>query len=63
MRRSAGFDIADRIVTYYQGDREVHEVMESQGGYIRQETLSQRLLAESARRASTPRSTPSTASR
>ena len=47
MRRSAGFDIADRIVTYYQGDQDVHEVMESQGGYIRQETLSQRLLAES----------------
>ena len=40
MRRSAGFDIADRIVTWYQNGERVVRVMERHGGYIRQETLS-----------------------
>jgi len=43
MRKSAGFDIADRIVTYYQGDAYVTRIMESYGDYIRHETLSQNL--------------------
>ncbi len=46
MRRSAEFDIADHIVTYYQGDTYVNEVMENEelAAYIKQETLSQELV-------------------
>ena len=44
MRRSAGFDIADHIITCYQGDAFVGQVMESFSEYIRQETLSQELV-------------------
>ncbi|MFC1908682.1 isoleucine--tRNA ligase [Chloroflexota bacterium] len=44
MRRSAGFDIADHIVTYYQGDAYVAQVMTDFADYIKQETLSQRLV-------------------
>ncbi len=40
MRRSAGFNISDRIVTWYQGDDRVARVMEKHGGYIKEETLS-----------------------
>jgi len=42
MRRSRGFDIADHIITFYEGDSYVEGVMESEelAGYIRQETLS-----------------------
>ena len=46
MRRSAGFDIADHIVTYYQGPSELDEVVASHGEYIRQETLSREVLNE-----------------
>ncbi|HEY91639.1 MAG TPA: isoleucine--tRNA ligase [Dehalococcoidia bacterium] len=48
MRRSAGFDIADHIVTFYEGDDYVNQVMtdSSLGGYIRQETLSRQLVNE-----------------
>ena len=45
MRRSANFDVIDRIVTYYQGPPEFAGVM--QGGfssYIRDETLSTELV-------------------
>ena len=45
MRRSANFDVTDRIVTYYQGPSECVGVM--QGGfsdYIRDETLSTQLV-------------------
>ena len=45
MRREAGFDLADRITTWYQGDADLARVMESQGGYIRGETLSTALVA------------------
>jgi len=45
MRRSAGFDIADYITTYYQGDTYIRQVMENFADYIKQETLS-RGLAE-----------------
>ena len=44
MRRSAGFDIADRIVTTYQGDAAVGEVLSRFGDYVRQETLSDQLV-------------------
>jgi isoleucyl-tRNA synthetase len=46
MRRSAGFDIADHIVTYYQGDDYIREIMTNKtlGEYIKQETLSQELI-------------------
>ena len=48
MRRSAGFDIADRIATYYDGDGEVARVVERFDAYVRQETLSDRLVAGAA---------------
>jgi len=46
MRRSAGFDIADYIVTYYQGDTYIKGIMEDEelAGYIKQETLSRQLI-------------------
>ena len=40
MRRSADFNIADRILTYYQGDTQLDDVILEYGDYIRQETLS-----------------------
>ncbi|MFC1957353.1 isoleucine--tRNA ligase [Chloroflexota bacterium] len=47
MRRSAGFDIADYIVTYYQADDYIREVIENKtlADYIKQETLSRQLVA------------------
>ncbi len=44
MRRDAGFDIADRITTYYTGDSGIDDVIAAHGGYIRQETLSDDLI-------------------
>ncbi len=44
MRRSAGFDIADHIVTYYQGEDYIRQVMADFSDYIKQETLSQKLI-------------------
>ena len=44
MRRSAGFDIADHIIAYYQGEAYVRQVMEDFADYIKQETLSQQLI-------------------
>ena len=43
MRRSAEFDIADHIVTYYDGDEALEEVIAAHGDYIRQDTLSREL--------------------
>ncbi|MDO8635068.1 MAG: isoleucine--tRNA ligase [Dehalococcoidia bacterium] len=45
MRRSAGFDIADYIITYYVGIDSVEQIMQDQElvAYIRQETLSKEL--------------------
>ncbi len=45
LRRSAQFDLTDRIVTYYQGPAEVARVMQSHADYIIQETLSEQLVA------------------
>ncbi|MQY72371.1 MAG: isoleucine--tRNA ligase, partial [Dehalococcoidia bacterium] len=44
MRRSAGFEIADHIIVYYQGDEYIKHVMADFTDYIRQETLSERLI-------------------
>ena len=44
MRRSAGFEIADHIVIYYQGDEHIRKVMAEFADYIRQETLAEQLL-------------------
>ncbi len=44
MRRSAGFDIADHIVTCYQGDDYIKKVMADFADYIKQETLSKELV-------------------
>jgi isoleucyl-tRNA synthetase len=44
MRRSAGFDIADHIITYYQGEAYIKQVMEAFADYIKQETLSRQLI-------------------
>ena len=48
MRKSAGFEIADRIVTYYQGDDYAGQVFASFADYICHETLSEQLLAAPA---------------
>jgi isoleucyl-tRNA synthetase len=47
MRKSAGFEIADYIITYYQGDDYTSKVMWDFSGYIQQETLSHQLVAGS----------------
>jgi isoleucyl-tRNA synthetase len=44
MRRSAGFDIADHITTYYEGDDYIRQVMADFADYIKQETLSRELV-------------------
>jgi isoleucyl-tRNA synthetase len=44
MRRSAGFEIADHIATYYQGDEYIRSVMADFTDYIKQETLSEQLV-------------------
>jgi isoleucyl-tRNA synthetase len=40
LRKSAGFEVTDRIVTYYRGPDEVRRVMERFGDYVKLETLS-----------------------
>jgi isoleucyl-tRNA synthetase len=45
LRRDAGFAIADRIVTYYDGDGDVARVMQRHAEYIAGETLSRELVA------------------
>jgi isoleucyl-tRNA synthetase len=44
MRKEAGFEIADYIVTYYQAEPSLQTAIESQSAYIKQETLSKELL-------------------
>jgi isoleucyl-tRNA synthetase len=44
MRRSAGYDIADYITTYYQGGNYIKNVMSSFSEYIKRETLSRELV-------------------
>ncbi|MEX1104081.1 MAG: DUF5915 domain-containing protein, partial [Dehalococcoidia bacterium] len=45
MRREAGFELADRITTWYLGDGDVARVFGSHGDYIRGETLSTEIVA------------------
>ena len=45
MRRDAGFELADRITTWYQGDDDIARVMASHADYIKGETLSTELVA------------------
>jgi isoleucyl-tRNA synthetase len=47
MRKNAGFDIADRIATYYQGSEDLCRIMKEHADYVRQETLSRELVAGS----------------
>ena len=44
LRRTARFDLTDRIVTYYLGPEEIGRVMQSHADYISQETLSEQLV-------------------
>jgi len=44
MRKTAGFEIADYIVTYYQGDDYVKQVMTNYADYVKLETLSRNLV-------------------
>ena len=45
LRRTAGFQLTDRIVTFYQGPQAVDQVMRRHSEYISQETLTDRLVA------------------
>jgi isoleucyl-tRNA synthetase len=45
MRRSAGLEITDHIIVYYQSTPEVQRVIEKFGDYIKQETLSLKLVS------------------
>ena len=44
MRREAGFDIADRIETFYDGDEEIGLILSVHGDYVEQETLSRAVV-------------------
>ncbi len=46
LRKDAGFEIADRIKTYYAGDTAIADVMRAHGDYIRAETLTVDLSAD-----------------
>jgi len=46
MRRNAGFDIADYIVTCYQAEPPLQQAIENLSTYIKQETLSQQLICQ-----------------
>jgi isoleucyl-tRNA synthetase len=44
MRKTAGFEIADYIVTYYQGGDYAKKVMTDFADYVKLETLSRSLI-------------------
>jgi isoleucyl-tRNA synthetase len=44
LRKDAGLNLDDRIVTYYDADEEIGRVMEEWGAYVRAETLSRELV-------------------
>ena len=46
MRKTAGFEIADYIVTFYQSDEYVQDVMRGYAAYIQHETLSREIRCE-----------------
>jgi isoleucyl-tRNA synthetase len=43
LRKAAGFEISDHIVTYYEGGERLRQVLARHGDYVRQETLSHEL--------------------
>jgi isoleucyl-tRNA synthetase len=45
MRKNAGFEIADRITTYYMAEGSLADVMQIWAGYIQAETLTLELVA------------------
>jgi len=45
MRKDAGFDIADRITTYYVAQGELSEVFTAWSDYVKAETLTTELVA------------------
>jgi isoleucyl-tRNA synthetase len=45
MRKSAGFQIADYIITYSEGDDYISQVMKDFADYIQQETLSRQIVS------------------
>jgi isoleucyl-tRNA synthetase len=45
LRKEAGFQIDDRIVTYCDADEELSAIVEEWGDYIQAETLSQELVS------------------
>ncbi len=45
MRKSAGFDISDRIQLFYQAGDEIGDVFSKHGSYIEQETLAESIVA------------------
>ncbi len=45
MRREAGFELTDRITTWYQGDSDIARVVATHGDYIRAETLTTEIVA------------------
>ena len=45
MRKSADFDISDRITTYYQTEGDLMQVLTTWGDYIKSETLTTELIA------------------
>jgi hypothetical protein len=45
MRKDSGLQLDDRIVTFYEGDDAVNEVVEEWSAYIEAETLSLELVA------------------
>ncbi|MCC7365357.1 MAG: isoleucine--tRNA ligase [Dehalococcoidia bacterium] len=45
MRRDAGFELTDRITTWYAGDGDIARVMSAQAAYIQGETLTTELVA------------------
>jgi isoleucyl-tRNA synthetase len=48
MRKTAGFEIADYIVTYYQSGEYIQDVMQGYAAYIKHETLSREIKNEAA---------------
>jgi isoleucyl-tRNA synthetase len=45
MRKQAGFEISDRITTYYQAEGEMAQVFKAWSDYLKAETLSTELVA------------------
>ena len=46
LRKQSGFNIEDRIVTYYETDGQLSRALERNGDYVKAETLSVELRPE-----------------